>query len=395
MPSKVPLHIEDVIEPAPIKSVSLAKAFPQIAQMWDHKQNCGFAPDDFSYGSSVRAWFKCPKGRDHIFQKAISSITRAARFESAFSGCGFCKGDRASITNNLEKHYPKIAKEWMLRKNGIKPDQVSWGSNKMVWWKCPKGHEYEASVVNRTSNQSGCFKCNRGSPTDLRKYPKVLREFDFKRNKKVDPHALPVGQKVYWVCRKNKEHKWRSGFYRTKNQRCPYCTNKLGSKENNLAVSHSKLAKQWHPQKNKGKKATDFVSGSSFRAWWKCKKGPDHEWQATISDRVRSETGCPFCSFRKTSCTNVITAIAPKVAREWHPTKNGKIKPNQVRAHSRTNYWWLCAKCLHEYKAQAYSRTVRKTGCKNCSYKIGIQKMLKARGIKRKKKDIKLQPGKQ
>lgn len=395
MPSKLPLYIENVIEPADVKSISMAKASPKVALMWDYRKNCGFGPEDFSYGSSVRAWFICPKGKDHVFQISISSIVRAARAESAFSGCGFCKGNRASITNNLKRHFPRIAKEWMAEKNGMEPDQVSWGSNKMVWWTCKKGHEYQATVVNRTCNKSGCFKCNRGAPTDLRHFPKVLREFDFKKNKGIDPHALPVGLKVAWVCCKNKKHTWVSGFYRTKNQRCPYCTNKLGSRGNNLKESHPHLAKEWHRQKNKGKKSTDIVSGSSFRAWWRCEKGPDHEWQAVVSDRVEDQSGCPFCSFRKTSITNVISTVAPQIAKEWHRTKNGELKPNRVRAHSRTNYWWQCPDCGYEYKAQVYSRVERKTGCRNCSLKAGVQKMLKARGIKKKKKEINLQLGKQ
>lgn len=389
MPSKLPLYIEDVVEPAEIKSISLAKAFPKVALMWDYKRNCTFGPEDFSYGSSVHAWFKCPEGKDHVFQKAIKSIVQSVRAESSFSGCGFCKGNRASVTNSLEKHFPELAKEWMSRRNGMNPDQISWGSNKMVWWKCPKGHEYKALVVNRTSNKSGCFKCNNGAPTDLSDYPKVLREFDFKRNKGIDPHALPVGLKVNWICSKDKKHRWVSGFYRTsKTKRCPYCTNKLSSKENNLAKSHPKLAKQLDRKKTNGKTGKDFHGGSNALVFWKCKKGPDHEWKAAISDRVRDKSGCPFCSFRRTSITNVISTVAPKIAKEWHPKKNGKDRPDTVRAHSRTNYFWLCSSCGNEYKAQPYSRIKRGTGCKKCSYQVGVQRMLKARGINKKVKDL-------
>ncbi len=63
--------IEDVIEPAPIRSKSFAYAFPEAARQWLYKKNCGFGPEDFSYGSEVKAWFKCPAAKDHVFQIAI------------------------------------------------------------------------------------------------------------------------------------------------------------------------------------------------------------------------------------------------------------------------------------------------------------------------------------
>ena len=310
------VKIEEVIEPHPIRSTSFAKAYPELAQMWDYKRNCGFGPEDFSYGSQVEAWFKCPKGKDHRFQKALCSIGRAMRSGAAPMGCGFCYGQRPSVTNNLKYRFPSIAKEWMTKKNGFAPDQISYGSSKIVWWRCPKGHQYQASIASRTGNGSGCRICNVGTATDLRKYPEVLKEFDYKKNKGVDPFALPVGLKVFWVCAKYKDHKWKSGFYRTKNTRCPYCSNKKGSKENNLKLKFPEIAKQWHPTKNGDLKPTDVSATSAIRIWWKCKKGPDHEWQVSIRDRTYDNTGCPFCKFRKTSVTNVISTVAPALVKE-------------------------------------------------------------------------------
>jgi len=62
------LFIENVVEPASTNSPSFASVYPEAALLWDYKQNCGFGPEDFSYGSSVRAWFKCPVAKDHVFE---------------------------------------------------------------------------------------------------------------------------------------------------------------------------------------------------------------------------------------------------------------------------------------------------------------------------------------
>ena len=360
--------IEDVIEPSCIRTVSFAKAYPEAATLWDHKRNCGFGPEDFSYASSVRAWFKCPRGKDHKFRAYIISMSRAARNETYSMGCGFCRGLKASVTNNLAQRFPHLAKEWMVTKNGFKPDQISSGSNKKVWWKCKCGNTWKTAIAHRTTSESGCPKCNLGSSIDLRDYPEVLLDFDRVKNKGIDPHALPTAGAYFWRCSMVKSHTWVSGFYRTSKQaRCPYCTNKKASKENNLKKSHPALAKQWHKSKNKDLKPTDVTSGSSTRAWWQCSQGPDHEWQTKIADRTSYKTGCPFCSLRRTSITNVISTVAPHLVKEWHKTKNGKVKPKNERISSRIKRWWLCSICSHEWQAEPQRRIVRGSGCPRCA----------------------------
>ena len=57
--------------------------------------------------------------------------------------------------------YPELIKEWHPTKNGeLKPSEVTFGSGKKVWWLCPKGHEYDSIISNRTGkNKSGCPHC--------------------------------------------------------------------------------------------------------------------------------------------------------------------------------------------------------------------------------------------
>ena len=254
------LFIENVIEPARVpNSPSFAIKYPEAARQWLYEKNCGFGPDDFSYGSGVIAWFKCPAAKDHIFQIALSRMGKAFRDETWSQGCGYCRGLKASVSNNLADLYPELCNEWMTRRNGFRPEQISFGSSFYAWWKCKKGHMWQAIVGNRTVNDAGCYVCNKGAPTDLNDYPDVLMEFDREKNKGIDPHALPVGQKVAWRCAVDATHEgWVSGFYRTtKQERCPSCTNKKGSKGNNLKITHPEFAKQWDKEKN----------GDSNRRW--------------------------------------------------------------------------------------------------------------------------------
>ena len=54
----------------------------------------------------------------------------------------------------------EISKEWNYEKNGnLKPENFSANSEKKVWWKCSKGHEWHATIANRNSGR-GCPFCS-------------------------------------------------------------------------------------------------------------------------------------------------------------------------------------------------------------------------------------------
>ena len=66
-----------------------------------------------------------------------------------------------------------------------------------------------------------------------------------------------------------------------------------------LAELNPLLAKEWHPTKNSGLTPFDVTEGSNKKAWWKCDKGDDHEWEAPISDRSNRGRGCSICAGQK------------------------------------------------------------------------------------------------
>jgi hypothetical protein len=108
-----------------------------------------------------------------------------------------------------------------------------------------------------------------------------------------------------------------------------------------LALEH------WDRHRN-GALTPDQVShGSNRVVWWICRKAPDHVWQESAHQRVRSIArgfGCPFCSGRRPSVTNSLATLFPQAAAEWHPSRNGKLLPEHVAAHSQKRAWWRCSK---------------------------------------------------
>ena len=74
---------------------------------------------------------------------------------------------------------------------------------------------------------------------------------------------------------------------------CPYCSGKKVSITNSLASCFPEVAQQWHPEKNGEITPKDIVAGTHKKYWWKCEKGPDHEWQATGDTRPQATSRRP------------------------------------------------------------------------------------------------------
>ncbi len=56
----------------------------------------------------------------------------------------------------------------------------------------------------------------------------------------------------------------------------------------------------------------------------------------------------------------------PHLVKEWHPTKNGELRPENFTHGSNEKVWWQCPKGeYHEWKATIHDRS--KGGCPFCS----------------------------
>lgn len=133
-----------------IKAKSLAESFPEIAKEWDYEKNGNLTPDLVNPGTNKKVWWKCSKG--HSWQATIGS-------RSAGNGCAVCSQKRVwTGYNDLASLSPELASEWNYEKNGkLLPSQITLHSNKRVWWKCKKGHEWEATVNNRSKGRTCPF----------------------------------------------------------------------------------------------------------------------------------------------------------------------------------------------------------------------------------------------
>ncbi len=202
---------------------------------------------------------------------------------------------------NLATEYPELIKEWYFSKNKIEPTAFSPRSRCYVWWKCKDGHEWQASIYNRTKGKTKCPYCSKTKDKKLdeariAKYSELLEEWNYEKNEKSPDEFSPgSSKKVWWKCEKG--HEWEAVIRsRTKfGVSCPYCANrKILTGYNDFATKHPELLKEWNYKKNKID-PTKIFSGSKMLAWWKCSKC-GNEWQSMIYNRTCKNTGCPACS---------------------------------------------------------------------------------------------------
>ena len=194
---------------------------------------------------------------------------------------------------SLAEARPDLAKEWNYEKNGdLRPEDVSCGSGKKVWWKLPYDDH------------------NTG------------KHFDFEWQAEINSRNAGKG--------------------------CPYLKGKaVWPGFNDLLTINPELAAQWHPTKNGNLKPTQVTASSGYKVWWllpyndpNTGKHFDFEWQDTIAHRNDGRK-CPYLSGKIVfPGFNDLHTINPKLAKQWHPTKNGDLNPVQITAGSDKKAWW-------------------------------------------------------
>ena len=233
-----------------------------------------------------------------------------------------------AMNNSLAEVHPELVSEWSEKNLTLTPDDITFGSNKKVWWRGACGHEWQASVKAR-SNGEKCPICSGARViagiNDLATLEPLLVKQWSKKNK-IKPTEVSIGshKKVIWRCEKG--HEWSDRNY-------PLLP-------------------------------TQVTVFANRKAWWKC-KDCGREWNTLISTRSGGSK-CPYCSgYIFLKGFNDLQTTHPEIASEWLE-KNLPLKPDEVNAKSRKNVWWRCSKCGNEWKSVINAR-VKGTVCPVCA----------------------------
>lgn len=276
--------------------------------------------------------------------------------------------------NDLLTVHPDIAFQWHPYKNGkLKPSDVTCGSNRKVMWICSQGHEWIASVNERTRGFD-CPVCTSRKVltgfNDLKTLnPTLAAQWHPTKNGDLTPDKVTVhsNKKVWWMC--SNSHEWQASVNnRSQGRNCPYCANKkVLPGYNDLATVNPDLATQWHPTKNTIR-PTEVTIYSNKQIWWLCSKG--HEWKTMVKERTKGNN-CPYCGNQKLlTGFNDLATVNPVLTKEWNYEKNGALTPSEIIGKSGKTVWWKCSKG-HEWKASVANRANGR-GCPYCSNQKSI-----------------------
>ena len=324
-------------------SKCLADYAPDLVKQWHPTKNGKLTPQDVPPRSGKKAWWYCNKCK-YEWLAVINNRIRC-------SNCPACSGRVVTENNCLAVVCPELAKEWHPTKNlPLTPFDISLRSNQKIWWECVEcGYEWISTPLNRTQRGrlTKCFNCN----SVFVKFPELIKEWHLTKNGKLTPKDVQSGSNkgIWWKCSKC-EYEWRARSWdRHKGEKsCPKCSC--------LSTQNPGLAKEWHPTKN-GKLTPYGVSyGSKLNVWWKCSRC-EYEWKAMVYARSGGEGMCPGC--------HSLGVKSPALAKEWHPTKNGKLTPYDLSYRSSLSVWWKCSECGHEWLARPQSRQDG-CGCPRC-----------------------------
>jgi hypothetical protein len=280
-----------------VKSNCLATINQNLAKQWHPTKNGFLTPSDVTGVSGKKVWWQCLKGKDHEWQATILSRNKG-------TGCPICSGNKVVKSNCLATLNPELSRQWHpCKNNALTPNDVTASSGKKVWWKCPEGddHEWNAVIANRNKG-IGCPICSNQKVVRSNSFgtvnPELSREWHPTKNGKVTPYdVLPsTNKRIWWMCPKGVDHEWQATLNnRSFGKSCPICSGHKVVNSNSLETLYPEIAKQWHLTKNGKLTPKDVPASTAKKIWWKCPKGDDHEWQATVNHRTNG-TGCPKCN---------------------------------------------------------------------------------------------------
>lgn len=271
----------------------------------------------------------------------------------------------------METRRETLEKEWS-GKNEKLFNAYTKGSHFKAWWKCSKGHEWQAVIKSRYNGCDCPYCCSRlawPGENDLRtKHPEIAKEWHPEKNGALTPDMVTAqsNKKVWWICKKG--HAWEAAVgHRINGKGCPYCNHKLASAENNFAVIFPEKLKLWDWDMNTVSPYT-LLPHSNKIAWWTCENG--HHWSASVNCIVSRKTvGCPYCAGKRVieGLTDLETTD-PELTSEWDYKRN-ILAPSEVSRFSHKKVYWICPQG-HSYKARIANRVIGR----DCPVCAGRQK---------------------
>ena len=350
-----------------MKTNKYVASYPRLMKEWDWEENNkkNLDPEKLTSGSGKKPTWICAKG--HKWETPIYHRTTRG------SNCPYCSNKMILPGyNDLQSQRQDLMSEWDFETNIINPSSVAVKSNKEANWVCPKGHRYKKQIYLRVAGQ-GCPECSRGRKTSFpeqcfffytkKVFPDAINSYKdiFDNQMELDIYIPSIKTGIeydgwYWHDKNDQDSLLRE---KKKYQLC---------KDNNIRLFRIKEG------------TFEGFLDNADRTWYIPKKCSHKELNLYVADYLYFLTfggsGLPIIDiekdrneileFRTFKVEDSLLFLNPKVAKEWHPTKNGSLTPDLFPLGSNEEVWWLCSKCGNEWQAPIANRT-HGHGCDICA----------------------------
>lgn len=220
-------------------------------------------------------------------------------------------------------------------------------------------YNYIYNIINKT-----LAKFDKGNPYTLDNISNWLK-LNNKSFKILSTKYVGCYEKLKFYCYDCKDEFYVNWSSIKNGCNCAVCRGYQTGKYHSLKYLRPELCEEWS-ELNKIS-PLDVTIGSDKDIIWEC--NICHEkWTEKVYKRVSDNHGCPFCSSHRVSDKNRLSILYPEISEQWHPIKNGNLKPSDFSYGSSHSAWWLCKNCNNEWETKTISeRTFGIGGCPFCS----------------------------
>lgn len=309
-------------------------------------------------------------------------VARAAPIIRRGVWCPNCARDSSGIKirdfalrtrGSLVDHHPDITSEWDRELNAVAPNEISPKSSRKVWWKCSRGHRWEATVASRTYMHCGCPQCtSKTSRFELCIFAELKglygdvtwRSKFFGMECDIYIQTIKLGIEIdggYWHANSLGRDRFKTERFlveglrllRVRDKRLPEIHGAMvqyNNREQPLTVARRVV--EWiyehYPTPGLGKYLTSrrHLGKQLYQVMQANLPGPP-PGQSLIDTH-------------------------PAVASEWDSATNHPLIPSMFSYGSNFAAFWKC-QCGHTWRANIYSRTALRAGCPRCGQKKSVQ----------------------
>ena len=352
----------------------LATTHPEVAAEWHPTKNGDLTPKDVKSGSKRNVWWLCKKC-GYEWERSVRNqvVTK--------TGCPFCCG-RALVpgVTDLATTFSEVAAEWHPTKNGnLTPKDVMAGTHQKVWWKCKKGHEWQAMIYSRTKEHQGCPKCSTAKQTSFPEqailyYIKMFftdainrYKSDFLGKQELDIYVPSIKCAIEY----DGEVWHRQEKYEMEKRKYDICKKHgielIRIREGTAKIKQGIADKQLHIRNPHDRMELDAVIKELMMYL------NNHNLFGHIASVNTEKDRANILKMYKTSVEkNSLSTLYPQLVAEWDYDKNYPLLPEYFSTGTREQVWWKCSKCGNSWQSSILHRTKSNSGCPVCANKVVV-----------------------